>query len=222
MTAALTGCGQALPPAMDQQWLWDGFFREHYADERLARKVWEHSGITTRRGVVDPTAENISSWGTAARMTRFLAEAMPLGREAVDSALHDADLDPADVGLFTVRVVHRLRNAGPGHLARTRPGNDRRRPASAHRSHGLLRSPSRARRHRRLRRGPRSSGGNALRRAHQPARAAQQRDGEQRRPDSRGSAADGRSRAVQRCGSRGGARAGTGVRAGGPRRCRPH
>ncbi len=102
MTAALTGCGQALPPAMDQQWLWDGFFREHYADARLARKVWEHSAITTRRGVVDPTAENISSWGTAARMTRFLAEAMPLGREAVDSALHDADLDPADVGLFTV------------------------------------------------------------------------------------------------------------------------
>jgi predicted naringenin-chalcone synthase len=87
---------------MDQQRLWDGFFQSHYADARLARKVWEHSAITTRRGVVDPTQEDISSWGTAARMQRFLAEAMPLGKEAVGGALADAGLDPADVGLFTV------------------------------------------------------------------------------------------------------------------------
>lgn len=101
-TAALTGSAAALPPPMDQQALWDGFFREHYADARLARKVWEHSAIQTRRGVVDPTQEDISSWGTAARMQRFLAEAMPLGKEAVGGALADAGLDPADVGLLTV------------------------------------------------------------------------------------------------------------------------
>ncbi len=102
MTAALTGSGQALPPAMNQQRLWDGFFRDHYADYQLARKVWEHSAIETRHGVVDPTAEDISSWGTGARMQRFVAEAIPLGKEAVGSALHHAGLDPADVGLFTV------------------------------------------------------------------------------------------------------------------------
>jgi alkylresorcinol/alkylpyrone synthase len=102
MTAALTGASHALPAPMDQQRLWDGFFRDHYADARLARKVWEHSAITTRRGVVDPTQEDISSWGTGARMQRFLAEAMPLGKEAVGGALADAGLDPADVGLFTV------------------------------------------------------------------------------------------------------------------------
>ncbi len=100
--AVLTGAGQALPAPMDQQGLWDGFFREHYADARLARKVWQSSGITTRRGVVDPSQEDISEWGTAARMERFLAEAMPLGKEAVSSALAAAGLAASDVGLLTV------------------------------------------------------------------------------------------------------------------------
>ncbi|MCW2681239.1 MAG: chalcone and stilbene synthase domain protein [Frankiales bacterium] len=102
MTAALTGASHALPAPMDQQRLWDGYFKDHYADARLARKVWEHSAITTRRGVVDPTQEDISSWGTGARMQRFLTEAMPLGKEAVGGALADAGLDAKDVGLFTV------------------------------------------------------------------------------------------------------------------------
>ena len=102
MTAALTGAAHALPAPMDQEALWTGFFREHYADARLARKVWEHSAIRTRRGVVDPTTEDISGWGTGARMQRFLAEAMPLGKEAVGAALADAGLQPADVGLLTV------------------------------------------------------------------------------------------------------------------------
>jgi alkylresorcinol/alkylpyrone synthase len=100
--AALTGAAHALPPPMDQQALWDGFFREHYADDRIARKVWQSSAITTRRGVVDPTAEDVSAWGTGARMQRFLAEGMPLGKEALSGALADAALDPADVGLLTV------------------------------------------------------------------------------------------------------------------------
>jgi predicted naringenin-chalcone synthase len=87
---------------MDQQALWDGYFREHYADDRIARTVWKRSGIATRRGVVDPTQEDISGWGTAARMQRFLTEALPLGKEAVGLALDDAGLAAADVGLFGV------------------------------------------------------------------------------------------------------------------------
>ena len=102
MSSRITGAGSALPAPMDQQRLWDGFFKDHYNDARLAGKVWRHSGITTRRGVVDPTQEDITAWGTGARMQRFLHEAMPLGKEAVSGALADAGLDPADVGLFTV------------------------------------------------------------------------------------------------------------------------
>lgn len=100
--ARVTGAGHALPAPMDQQGLWDDYFREHYADDRIARKVWEKSGIVTRRGVVDPRQEDISGWGTAARMQRFLAEALPLGKEAIGLALDDARLAPADVGLFAV------------------------------------------------------------------------------------------------------------------------
>jgi alkylresorcinol/alkylpyrone synthase len=100
--SVITGHGHALPPAMSQQGLWDGYFREHYSDDRVARTVWKRSGITTRCGVVDPTVEDISSWGTGARMQRFVEEAMPLGREAVGKALASAGLDPGDVGLFAV------------------------------------------------------------------------------------------------------------------------
>ena len=102
MSAAVTGAGHALPAPMAQSALWDGFFREHYGDDRIARRVWQTSAIATRRGVVDPTQEDVSGWGTAARMQRFLAEAMPLGKEAVDGALADAGLAPSDVGLLTV------------------------------------------------------------------------------------------------------------------------
>ncbi len=100
--ARITGAGDALPPPMDQRALWDGFFREHYADNRVARTVFERSGIRTRRGVVDPTSEDVSHWGTGARMQRYLQEALPLGKEAVSLALDRAGLDPADVGLFAV------------------------------------------------------------------------------------------------------------------------
>ncbi|MGZ6792343.1 MAG: type III polyketide synthase [Mycobacteriales bacterium] len=102
MTAVVTGHGHALPPEMSQQGLWDGFFREHYADDRLARTVWQRAGITTRRGVVDPRVEDVSGWGTGARMRRFVEEAMPLGREAIGKALASAGLDAAEVGLLTV------------------------------------------------------------------------------------------------------------------------
>ena len=110
MTARVTGAGSALPAPMDQQQLWDGSFKEHYNDARLARKVWQHSGIRTRRGVVDPTQEDISTWGTGARMQRFLQEAMPLGKEAVSGALADAGLDillARDLGMLdSVQRLH--------------------------------------------------------------------------------------------------------------------
>jgi len=102
MTASLIGAGSAFPPPMSQQELWDGYFQEHYADARVARKVWEHSGITTRHGVVNPLHEDVSGWGTGARMRRFVSEAMPLGKEAISVALADAGLAAADVGLLTV------------------------------------------------------------------------------------------------------------------------
>ncbi len=53
-----------------------------------------------RRG--EPVAEDVSGWSTGARMRRYLTEALPLGKEAVDAALADAGLRAEDVGLFAV------------------------------------------------------------------------------------------------------------------------
>ncbi|MDP9444498.1 MAG: type III polyketide synthase [Actinomycetota bacterium] len=102
MTATIAGAGTALPSPMSQPGLWDGFFREHYGDARVARQVWRSAGIQTRHGVVNPAQEDISGWGTGARMRRFLAEAMPLGKEALDRALADAGVAAEEVGLLTV------------------------------------------------------------------------------------------------------------------------
>jgi predicted naringenin-chalcone synthase len=102
MTATIAGSGRALPPPMSQDLLWNDFFRAHYGDARVARQVWRSSGIETRRGVVNPTVEDVSRWGTSDRMRRFLAEAVPLGKEAVGQALGDAAVSADEIGLFTV------------------------------------------------------------------------------------------------------------------------
>jgi predicted naringenin-chalcone synthase len=87
---------------MDQRQLWDEHFEAHYAGNRTARRVWESSGVTTRHGVVDPRVEDVASWSTGARMSRFAQEALPLGKEAVASALADSGLSAGDIGLFAV------------------------------------------------------------------------------------------------------------------------
>lgn len=98
----VTGAAHAVPAPMPQSALWDGFFREHYLDDERARRIWSSTGIETRHGVVDPRVEDVSGWGTEARMRRFVSEAMPLGKDCVSAALSDAGLAAEDVGLFTV------------------------------------------------------------------------------------------------------------------------
>lgn len=101
-TAAITGRGWAAPPSVPQQELWDGFFGDHFANHRLARAAWNRSGVGTRHGAVDPRVEDLSGWGTEARMRRFVTEAMPLGTAAVTGALKDAGLSAGEVGQFAV------------------------------------------------------------------------------------------------------------------------
>lgn len=102
MRAVITGAAYAVPPAMDQRELWHGFFRDHYADDPVARRIFAASGVETRHGVANPVQEDVSTWTTGARMERYLVEALPLGKEAVGAALADAGLDASDVGLFAV------------------------------------------------------------------------------------------------------------------------
>jgi alkylresorcinol/alkylpyrone synthase len=58
--------------------------------------------VTRRHAVANPLDEDVSGWGTAARMARYVEEALPLGKQAVAGALDAAGLAPGDVGLFTV------------------------------------------------------------------------------------------------------------------------
>ena len=103
MTAAVvTGAGSALPAALDQQAAWDGFFADHYADVRAAKRIFLGAGVRTRHAVANPLDEDLSNWGTGARMARYVQEALPLGKQAVAGALDAAGLAPGDVGLFAV------------------------------------------------------------------------------------------------------------------------
>jgi alkylresorcinol/alkylpyrone synthase len=101
-TARVVGHGHALPPPLHHADLWDGFFAAHYAGNPTAERVWRTAGIETRHAAVDPRCEDVSSWGTGARMRRFVTEAMPLAHKAVQAALSDAAIDAADVGLLAV------------------------------------------------------------------------------------------------------------------------
>lgn len=103
MTAAvLTGAGAALPTTLEQQAAWDGFFADHYAGVRAARRIFLGAGVDRRHAVANPMDEDLSGWGTGARMARYIQEALPLGKQAVAGALDSAGLAPGDVGLFAV------------------------------------------------------------------------------------------------------------------------
>ncbi len=100
--ARVTGLGHAVPARIGQPELWDGFFAARYAGVRSAARVFASAGVETRHTVVNPAVEDISDWGTEARMRRYLAEALPLGKSAVGGALADAGLAAEEIGLFAV------------------------------------------------------------------------------------------------------------------------
>ncbi|WP_250284979.1 3-oxoacyl-[acyl-carrier-protein] synthase III C-terminal domain-containing protein [Frankia sp. CiP1_Cm_nod2] len=97
----LVGTAVATPPRVAQDDLWE-FFRDHFAANPLAEKVWASSGIVSRHYAVDPRREPSTEWTTGERMRRYLTEALPLGRQAVTDALASAGIAPADLGLFAV------------------------------------------------------------------------------------------------------------------------
>jgi predicted naringenin-chalcone synthase len=100
--AVLTGAGAALPAPINQDAVWDGFFARHYEGVRAARRIFAGAGVRTRHAVANPLDEDLTGWGTGARMARYVEEALPLGKQAVAAALDRAGLAPGDVGLFAV------------------------------------------------------------------------------------------------------------------------
>jgi alkylresorcinol/alkylpyrone synthase len=101
--ATIAAVAGALPEQSgSQEDLWDLRFRHHYGDDAAARRVWMRCGVERRHGVVDPIAEGVAEWGTARRMQRFVEEALPLGRRALEDALAGAGVRPDEVDLLAV------------------------------------------------------------------------------------------------------------------------
>ncbi len=102
--AVIGGIGVAHPAPVSQDDLWSGFFAAHYAGvaRGLAKRIFEHAGVVTRHAAVNPLVEDVSQWSTGQRMTRYLAEALPLGKDAVSAALGQAGVAANDVGLLVV------------------------------------------------------------------------------------------------------------------------
>jgi predicted naringenin-chalcone synthase len=100
----IAGFGVALPPRVRQDELWDRFFAGHYAGppRALAQRIFANAGVRTRQAAVNPILEDVSRWSTDRRMRRYLTEALPLGKEAVDRALSAAGLRADEIGLFVV------------------------------------------------------------------------------------------------------------------------
>jgi alkylresorcinol/alkylpyrone synthase len=104
VSAVIAGIGLAHPGTVSQDEVWSGFFAGHYAGPAatLAKRIFGNAGVVNRHAAVNPLLEDPSGWSTERRMRRYLAEALPLGKEAVGRALADAGVSPADVGLFAV------------------------------------------------------------------------------------------------------------------------
>jgi predicted naringenin-chalcone synthase len=102
VSARITAIRSALPASRLQSELWSGYFATYYQQDPVARRLWEATGIRTRHGVVDPRVEDVSQWGTAARMQRYLTEAVPLAKEALTGALAASGHGAQDVAMLSV------------------------------------------------------------------------------------------------------------------------
>ncbi|MEV7621995.1 type III polyketide synthase [Actinoplanes sp. NPDC089786] len=102
--STIAGIGISLPPSVDQDDLWSGFFARHYDSRRraLAQRIFQNSGVRSRQTAVSPLVEDVSEWSTGRRMDRYRVEAMPMGKEAIDRALADAGVRADEIGLFAV------------------------------------------------------------------------------------------------------------------------
>ncbi|WP_328500338.1 type III polyketide synthase [Streptomyces sp. NBC_00457] len=111
-SSVIAGFGAALPAIACRQQDVVDLLRASSPNQRVAARIAAHSGVARRHLAVSPLLEDISDWSTAARMRRYLQEALPLGKDAVASALDATGVDPAAVGLLC--VVSSTGYAAPG------------------------------------------------------------------------------------------------------------
>ncbi len=96
--ARIVTVGHAVPKRRGQPELWEEYFADYYANNRLARTVFRRSGVQYRHGVVDPLEEDISELSTSNRMSRYAEHGPPLAAAAVEKSLARAGRGPEEVG----------------------------------------------------------------------------------------------------------------------------
>jgi alkylresorcinol/alkylpyrone synthase len=99
-SARATGWGVALPGPLSQETVWEQYFGPRLAHVRGAKLAFKASGVRMRHAVVDPLVEDLSEWSTGDRMDRYVAEAVPLGKEALALALDGSALAAHDLGML--------------------------------------------------------------------------------------------------------------------------
>lgn len=100
--AYINSFGHAVPAPARQSELWSGFFARHYGGNPVAERMFRAVGVETRHVAVNHQLEDVSQWPTSRRMERYMAEALPLGKEAIGEALAGAGLRPDDLGMLVV------------------------------------------------------------------------------------------------------------------------
>jgi alkylresorcinol/alkylpyrone synthase len=100
--ASIMAIAGAVPAARSQDELWDSFFSRHFSQAHWAERIYRSAGVKWRHPSVDPTVEDVSAWTTAARLRRYLPEAMPLAKGAATRALALSGIAMTDIGLLAV------------------------------------------------------------------------------------------------------------------------
>ena len=83
--ARIAGIGVAHPPPVGQEELFGGFVARHYQGRARAKaaRIFRAAGVRQRHPAVNPAVEDLSGTSTGARMQRYLAEALPLGKSCL-------------------------------------------------------------------------------------------------------------------------------------------
>ena len=100
--AVVTGAASSFPGSELQADLWRDHFGPHFGHSRMATRIFAAAGVERRHAVANPRVEDVSGWSTGARMERYVAEAVPLGKDALAGALDAAALEAAELGLLAV------------------------------------------------------------------------------------------------------------------------
>ncbi len=102
MLPSILGIGTALPPQrFSQTEIFERFLEPHFGRNRRGRGIFKHAGVDYRYAAVDGSFYDRDPT-TAERNDQYLIHALPLGRDAIQRSLEQANLTPQDITDFLV------------------------------------------------------------------------------------------------------------------------